>query len=282
MNRVYAENVIEKIVSAERSAAEIMMHAHDIIAESKSGQRDIVTEYDKRVQEYLMQVLSESVPEARFFCEEQKEHDDLHARHLFIIDPIDGTMNFARGFNHSCISVAYMSAGELRAAAVYNPYVDEMFTAVKGEGAYLNGRRLHVSDAPLSDSVVCYGTSPYSTELADETFRLARIAFNAGLDLRREGSAELDLCSVAAGRAGLYFEMQVSLWDYAAGALLVNAHQTKADKVHKNKINHSCIHKFCIRSCPLVKPRKSPRQAGAKSESDILAGYHTAAHQRTL
>jgi len=221
MNRVYAENVIEKIVSAERSAAEIMMHAHDIIAESKSGQRDIVTEYDKRVQEYLMQVLSESVPEARFFCEEQKEHDDLHARHLFIIDPIDGTMNFARGFNHSCISVAYMSAGELRAAAVYNPYVDEMFTAVKGEGAYLNGRRLHVSDAPLSDSVVCYGTSPYSTELADETFRLARIAFNAGLDLRREGSAELDLCSVAAGRAGLYFEMQVSLWDYAAGALLV-------------------------------------------------------------
>lgn len=221
MNRVYAENVIEKIVSAERSAAEIMMHAHNIITESKSGRRDIVTEYDKRVQEYLMQVLSESVPEARFFCEEQKEHDDIHARHLFIIDPIDGTMNFARGFNHSCISVAYMSAGELRAAAVYNPYVDEMFTAVKGEGAYLNGRRLHVSDAPLSDSVVCYGTSPYSMELADETFRLARIAFDAGLDLRREGSAELDLCSVAAGRAGLYFEMQVSLWDYAAGALLV-------------------------------------------------------------
>ena len=124
MNRVYAENVIEKIVSAERSAAEIMMHAHDIIAESKSGQRDIVTEYDKRVQEYLMQVLSESVPEARFFCEEQKEHDDLHARHLFIIDPIDGTMNFARGFNHSCISVAYMSAGELRAAARARELID--------------------------------------------------------------------------------------------------------------------------------------------------------------
>ena len=75
MNRVYAENVIEKIVSAERSAAEIMMHAHNIIAESKTGRRDIVTEYDKRVQDYLMQVLSEAVPEARFFCEEQKEHD---------------------------------------------------------------------------------------------------------------------------------------------------------------------------------------------------------------
>ena len=221
MNRVYSDKVIDNIVSAERGAAEIMLHAHNIITESKTGRRDVVTEYDRRVQAYLMQVLGESVPEAKFFCEEQREHDDLHARHLFVIDPIDGTMNFARGFNHSCISVAYMSGGELRAAAVYNPYVDEMFTAVKGEGAYLNGRRIHVSDAPLEDSVVCYGTSPYSPELADETFRLARLAFDAGLDLRRQGSAELDLCSAAAGRAGLYFELCVSLWDYAAGALIV-------------------------------------------------------------
>lgn len=221
MSRVYSDKVIDSIVSAERGAAEIMLHAHNIITENKSGRRDVVTEYDRRVQEYLMQVLREAVPEARFFCEEQTEHDDLHARHLFIIDPIDGTMNFVHGFNHSCISVAYMSAGELRAAAVYNPYVDELFTAVKGEGAYLNGRRLHISDAPLSESVVCIGTSPYSADLTERTFRLARLAFDAGLDIRRQGSAELDLCSVAAGRAGLYFELQVSLWDYAAGALLV-------------------------------------------------------------
>ena len=221
MNRVYAENVIEKIVSAERSAAEIMMHAHDIIAESKSGRRDIVTEYDKRVQEYLMQVLSESVPEARFFCEEQKEHDDLHARHLFIIDPIDGTMNFVRGFGHSCISVAYMSRGELRAASVYNPYLDEQFTALSGEGAWLNGRPIHVEDAPLSETVVCCGTSPYSPELADETFDIIKKLFIASLDIRREGSAELDLCSAAAGRAGVYYEQSVSLWDFAAGMTIV-------------------------------------------------------------
>lgn len=221
MSSEFDRNVLEHITAAQREAAELMMQAHGILAECKSGHRDVVTQYDRRIQELLMQRLSRDVPGAHFFCEENGQQDPTDAEHLFIIDPIDGTMNFARGFNHSCISVAYMSAGELRAAAVYNPYVDEMFTAVKGEGAYLNGRRLHVSDAPLSDSVVCYGTSPYSTELADETFRLARIAFNAGLDLRREGSAELDLCSVAAGRAGLYFEMQVSLWDYAAGALLV-------------------------------------------------------------
>ena len=87
MNRVYAENVIEKIISAERSAAEIMMHAHNIIAESKTGRRDIVTEYDKRVQDYLMQVLSEAVPEARFFCEEQKEHDEPEGYYFSNPDP---------------------------------------------------------------------------------------------------------------------------------------------------------------------------------------------------
>lgn len=130
-------------------------------------------------------------------------------------------MNFARGFNHSCISVAYMSAGELRAAAVYNPYVDEMFTAVKGEGAYLNGRRLHVSDAPLSDSVVCYGTSPYSTGACGRDLPSRSASPLTRVLTCAAKAPHTCLCSVAAGRAGLYFEMQVSLWDYAAGALLV-------------------------------------------------------------
>lgn len=131
-------------------------------------------------------------------------------------------MNFVRGFNHSCISVAYAERGKLCASAVYNPYVDEMFSAVAGQGAYLNGRQIHVDDVPLSESVVCFGTAPYDSTLWGKTFSLAEKVIGASLDLRRQGSAELDLCSVAAGRAGLYFELSVSLWDYAAGMLLVN------------------------------------------------------------
>ena len=213
--------VLAAIVAAEREAAELVMHAHGILAECKSGHRDVVTEYDRRVQELLVERLGAACPGARFFCEENDRHDDLHAEHLFIIDPIDGTMNFVRGMNHSCLSVAYRHFGVAEAAAVYNPYVDEMFTAVNGGGAFLNGRALHASDAPLSESIVCCGTAPYREELTAETFRIMELAYRASLDIRRQGSAELDLCSVAAGRAGAYFELSLSLWDYAAGWLIV-------------------------------------------------------------
>ena len=217
-----AREILETMIDAEKEAAQLMLSANLVLAEKKSSRRDVVTEYDKKVQALLMERLSAALPEARFFCEENMQRDDLNGEHLFIIDPIDGTMNFVHGFNHSCISIAYRHSGVLTAAAVYNPYVDEMFTAIKGEGAYLNGKPIHVQGDSLSESVVCCGTSPYDSSLTDGSFALMKKAFLAGLDIRRQGSAELDLCSVAAGRAGLYFELSISLWDYAAGMLLVN------------------------------------------------------------
>ena len=206
---------------SERKAAALMLQAHDILAECKSGARDVVTAYDRRVQELLTEELRAALPEAHFFCEEMDAREKLDSEQLFIIDPIDGTMNFVRGFSHSCIAVAYASRGTVLAAAVYNPYLDEMFHAVRGGGTFLNGRPVRCAADDLSGSVVCFGTSPYCPELSDRTFSLARSLFERSLDLRREGTAELDLCSVAAGRAGLYFELYLSLWDYAAGALLV-------------------------------------------------------------
>lgn len=215
------EALLAQIADAEREAAQLMLQARDILAETKSGRRDVVTAYDRRVQALLMERLREAVPDAHFFCEEMAERDRLDSARLFIIDPIDGTMNFVHGFHHSCISVAYAERGAVVIGAVYNPYVDELFTAVRGQGAFLNGSPICVTDAGLNESVVCYGTSPYDASLADGTFAIARKLYDASLDLRREGSAALDLCTVAAGRAGLYFELQTSLWDYAAGALIV-------------------------------------------------------------
>ena len=213
--------ILELICKAEREAAEIILQANDVLAECKSGHKDVVTEYDRRVQELLVERFSSAVESARFFCEENDRQDDLNAEHVFIIDPIDGTMNFVRRLYHSCISVAYMSHGVLRAAAVYNPYVDEMFTATLGGGAFLNGKAIHASDSELSASLVCCGTSPYLTQLADKSFKLMKEIFLISLDIRRQGSAALDLCSAASGRAGLYFELSTSLWDYAAGLLIV-------------------------------------------------------------
>ena len=213
--------ILSLLCQTEREAAALILQAHDILTERKTDRRDVVTEYDRKVQELLIARLGEAIPDACFFCEENDRHDDLHAEHVFIIDPIDGTMNFVHGFHHSCISAAYMHRGELRAAAICNPYADELFTALKGGGACLNGKPVHVSDAPLSESLVCCGTTPYNPNLADRCFELMKKAFLAGLDIRREGAAALDLCTVAAGRAGVFFELGLSLWDYAAGKLIV-------------------------------------------------------------
>ena len=215
------KDVLNAIIAAQKEAAALILQAHGVLAETKTGHRDVVTEYDRRVQELLMDRLSAAVPGAVFFCEENEQQGDLKAEHVFIIDPIDGTMNFVRGFHHSAISVAYMRSGVLRAASVYNPYAEECFSALAGEGAWCNGRSIHAGALPLSESVVCCGTAPYSPQLADSTFALMKKAFLASLDIRREGSAALDMCSAAAGRAGVYFEPTVSLWDIAAGLLLM-------------------------------------------------------------
>ena len=159
------KRICKAVEDAERKAAELVLQAHGILAEAKSGKRDVVTEYDRRVQTFLIEQLQKLLPDAGFFCEEMKEQDRLDAGHLFIIDPIDGTMNFVHGFHHSCISAAYAEEGTVRVGAIYNPYIDEMFTAIRGEGAFLNGRPIAVYRDGLSESVVCFGTSPYIPSL---------------------------------------------------------------------------------------------------------------------
>ena len=189
--------------------------------DTKTSRRDLVTNIDKQNEKFLVGKIREFDSNAKILGEEGFG-DQVHSTEgqIWIVDPIDGTMNFVHGFHHSCISVAYAERGVVRAGAIYNPYVDEMFTAIAGQGARLNGRPIHAAEAGLSESLVCFGSSPYAPELADRTFALTKALFLAGLDVRREASAALDLCSVAAGRAGLYFELQLSLWDYAAGVLI--------------------------------------------------------------
>ena len=215
------EKLLEIIGKTEYRCGELMLSAGNVCGEQKSGRRDVVTEYDSRIQKILVDELGGAVPGAHFFCEERGNRDSLGAEHVFVIDPIDGTMNFVHGFNYSCIAVAYLNRGKPAVSAVYNPYADEMFSAIAGKGAYLNGKRLgHVPEEPLENCIICCGTSPYYPEKYDETFSIMRKCMEYGLDIRRQGTAELDFCSVAAGRAGLFFEQLLSFWDFAAGMLI--------------------------------------------------------------
>ena len=265
MNPEFLRSLQESIMAAEREAAQLILHAGSVMAENKSGRRDVVTEYDKKVQDLLVARLRAVIPDAGFVMEESDSYDALNGEHVFIIDPIDGTMNFVHHYNHSAISVAYASFGQVLCACVYDPYADEMFTAIKGQGAYLNGRPIHADPAPLNETLFCFGSSPYYPQLTDETFRLARIAFDACLDLRRLASAELDLCAIAAGRAGLYFELCLSLWDYAAGMLIVEEAGGKCLDMDGSPV------KFGIEKAPVL-------SGGPRALADFLEILREQAH----
>lgn len=214
---------LERIAGLVRACGAIVREADraNLKVDAKAGPANFVTAYDKLVQDRLRVGLEEILPEARFIGEEGAEDRYAPEGLFFIVDPIDGTTNFIKDYHHSSISVALVSDGVAELGVVYNPYTDELFSAVRGQGAFCNGSPISVSSEPLSNGIVIFGTSPYNEALAKRSFDLAYALFKRALDVRRSGSAALDLCAIAAGRAELFFELQLSPWDYAAGALIV-------------------------------------------------------------
>lgn len=211
---------IEKIVL---EAGEVLLSAAPGAAQvsAKEGHGNFVTDYDLRVQELLFQKLRALLPEAGFVGEEGHTAPSLSDGYTFIIDPIDGTSNFICGYQFSAVSVGLVKAGEPLLGVVYNPFRRELYTAQKGAGAFLNGSPLRLQDRPLSEGLVCCGTSPYNTELTNRTFEIMKILFLNSMDIRRQGSAALDLCYLAANRNVLFFEGRLSPWDYAAAWVVV-------------------------------------------------------------
>lgn len=215
--------LLEKIADAVRECGEIMLKADRSgnYIDEKGGHANFVTVYDKKVQTELKERLFEILPEAVFVGEEDDMHASINKGLAFIVDPIDGTTNFIKDYNTSAISVGLTNDGQPYMGVVYNPYLNEMFTAEKGKGAYLNGKQIQVSKQPLSNGIVLFGTAPYYEALSKKSFQMAYDYFKKALDVRRSGSAALDLCTIAAGRAELFFELKLSPWDYAAGSLIV-------------------------------------------------------------
>ena len=212
----------ERIAALVREAGALVRsaaHIEDSVRQ-KSLPCDLVTQYDTQVQEYLRQGLRVLIPEAGFFGEEEATHDIAGKPAWFIVDPIDGTTNFIRHLHHSAISVGLYQNGRVEYGAVYNPYFDELFTAERGKGAYLNGVRLQVNAAVLSQSLALVGSSLYDRPTVPLTLRILNELFPRVLDFRRGGAAALDFCYLAAGRGDVFFECSLSPWDFAAGSLI--------------------------------------------------------------
>ena len=219
----FLKGLVNEICVLVKECGKVILNAdrEKMAIDIKSGVTDLVTEYDKNIQNQLQCGLKKILPDAKFIGEEGSSDELSDDGYAFIVDPIDGTTNFIKDYRHSAISVALLKGKEVVAGVVYNPYLDEIFYAIKGDGAFCNGEKISVSSNPIGKALVLFGTSPYDKNLFPKTIEVLSKYFNEALDIRRSGSAALDLCTVACGRAELYFELQVSPWDFAAGKLIV-------------------------------------------------------------
>jgi myo-inositol-1(or 4)-monophosphatase len=189
---------------------------------SLKGPADFVTAADRRAEETLRQELEQARPGYSFLGEEGGRHEGTDRTHCWIVDPLDGTLNFLHGIPHFAISIALEREGVIVAGIVYNPANDELFTAERGKGAFLNDRRLRVAARKrLADSVVACAL-PHPSRGDGVRARNEHAAVQEKVaGLRRFGAAALDLAWVAAGRFDAYWERGLSPWDMAAGIALV-------------------------------------------------------------
>jgi myo-inositol-1(or 4)-monophosphatase len=189
---------------------------------SKKGPGDFVSAADHRVETVLRQELKKARPDYGFLLEESGAFEGSDPHHRWVIDPLDGTTNFLHGIPHFAISVALVRDDEPIAGVIYQPLTDEMFWAEKGQGSFVNERRLRVSARrKLEESVIVTGI-PHHGRAEPERYlkQLAAVMANSA-GVRRFGAASLDMAYVAAGRCEGYWEMGVKPWDIAAGIILV-------------------------------------------------------------
>jgi len=211
-------------IKAARRAGTLMIrqlnHLESLSIAEKSH-NDFVTQVDQQAEDAIIEVIRDHYPEHAILAEERGAEGDHE--YQWIIDPLDGTTNYMHGFPVFCVSIAVAAAGELQHAVVYDPLRQEIFSASRGQGAQLDGRRIRVSKAvALRGSLIATGFPYRMTEAnIDRYLAMLRSVMIETAGVRRPGSAALDLCYVAAGRVDGFWELGLSKWDLAAGALII-------------------------------------------------------------
>ncbi len=213
---------------AARKGAEVIDKAlqhRDLIKIEEKARNDYVTEVDKAVEKELIYHLKKAYPKHRFVGEESGATGDPDSDYQWLIDPIDGTTNFIYGIPHFAISIACLYKGRLEHGVILDPSKREEFTASRGKGAALNGRRIRVSKRNSMEGALIASGIPFSghslSQLTPYLHSMETVLQQNSAGIRRLGAASLDLAYVAAGRYDGYWEMHLKPWDIAAGMLLV-------------------------------------------------------------
>ncbi len=219
--------MLNTAVKAARRGATVINRASfdlDRIKVNDKGHNDFVTEVDHAAEQAIVEVLLNAYPDHAILAEESGASANLHddAENVWIIDPLDGTTNFIHGFPQYCVSIALQQRGQITQAVVYDPTRNDLFTATKGAGAYLNEKRIRVGKRDkVADALIGTGFPYRDMQQLDEYVEMFKVMVKNSAGLRRPGSAALDLAYVAAGRLDGFFEKGLHPWDIAAGSLLV-------------------------------------------------------------
>lgn len=223
MEKQFYQRILDDMIRIAKESGELFKNAHAENIDKKLNARDLVTEYDKNVQEFIFSSLSALYPSATLVGEESGDlaSYDVENTVAFIIDPIDGTTNFINGLAHSCVCIAYVEYGTVMAGVVYNPYKDHLYSAIRGKGAYFNGVKMQVNDTSIKEGLVGFGTAVYYDELIEQTKRIFGEALVKCNDLRRMGSAGIDIALTASGTFAGFFETRLCPWDFACGILFM-------------------------------------------------------------
>lgn len=219
--------MLNTAVKAARRAAAIINRASfdiDRVNVTQKRHNDFVTEVDQAAEQAIIEVLKTAYPDHAILAEESGASSNLHdeSENVWIIDPLDGTTNFIHGFPQYCVSIALQQRGQITQAVVYDPNRNDLFTATRGAGAYLNEKRIRVGRRDkLADGLIGTGFPFRDMQGLDDYMQMFRILTERCAGLRRPGAAALDLAYVAAGRLDGFFEKGLHPWDMAAGSLLI-------------------------------------------------------------
>ena len=223
--------MLNTAVKAARRAANLISRASldlDLVKVSSKQHKDFVTEVDKAAEAVIIETLVNAYPDHGILAEESGRSGAMAKTEggepdfLWIIDPLDGTTNFIHGFPQYCVSIALAHKGQITQAVIYDPNRNDLFTATRGRGAFLNERRIRVSKrATMEEALIGTGFPYRDLATLDNYLRMFRLMTEQSAGVRRPGSAALDLAYVAAGRLDGFFEIGLAPWDIAAGSLLV-------------------------------------------------------------
>ncbi|HAK45954.1 MAG TPA: inositol monophosphatase [Spirochaeta sp.] len=216
------EQILLTAKKAAAAASEIIMGLQDKAKIDDKGINNLVTEADVKSEEAIRKIILDSFPEHSILGEEGGGDTDFDADNLWVIDPLDGTNNYAHGFPFFSVSIAYSERGKTKVGLVFDPVRNEIFHAISGKGAFLNEIPISVTDNKLTQALVITGFYYDRGDIMRSTLAMLQRLFENNIrGVRRTGSAALDFSYVAAGRADAYVEYMLSPWDFAAGMLIL-------------------------------------------------------------